>query len=62
MFQYWADIKYKARKKSAAGGALGDLSSAEERVQNIFNCSGQECNYTFFLTLSFKLSFLGFHT
>lgn len=35
--QYWADIKYKARKKTAAGGALGDLSSTEERLQNIFN-------------------------
>ncbi|XP_022830215.1 uncharacterized protein LOC111359023 [Spodoptera litura] len=40
--RYWADIKYKARKKSAAGGALGDLSSAEERLQNIFNSSGRE--------------------
>ncbi|XP_072947145.1 uncharacterized protein [Epargyreus clarus] len=33
--QYWADLKYKTRRKSAAGGALGDLSSAEERLQNI---------------------------
>ncbi|CAH0694389.1 unnamed protein product [Spodoptera exigua] len=40
--RYWADIKYKARKKSAAGGALGDLSSAEERLQNIFNSSGRD--------------------
>ncbi|KAJ8713243.1 hypothetical protein PYW07_013613 [Mythimna separata] len=40
--RYWADIKYKARKKSAAGGALGDLSTAEERLQNIFNSSGRE--------------------
>ncbi|CAB3259495.1 unnamed protein product [Arctia plantaginis] len=40
--KYWADIKYKARKKSAAGGALGDLSSVEERLQNIFNSSGRE--------------------
>lgn len=37
--RYWVDIKYKARRKSAAGGALGDLSSAEERLQNIFNNS-----------------------
>ncbi|XP_038223558.1 uncharacterized protein LOC119840853 [Zerene cesonia] len=36
--RYWADVKYKARKKSAAGGALGDLSSAEERLQNLLNC------------------------
>ncbi|PZC72881.1 hypothetical protein B5X24_HaOG210406 [Helicoverpa armigera] len=40
--RYWADIKYKARKKAAAGGALGDLSSVEERVQNIFNSSSRE--------------------
>ncbi|KAG6462001.1 hypothetical protein O3G_MSEX012997 [Manduca sexta] len=40
--RYWADIKYKARKKSAAGGALGDLSSAEERLQNIFNNGGRD--------------------
>ncbi|XP_014368657.2 uncharacterized protein LOC106718959 [Papilio machaon] len=33
--RYWADIKYKARKKCAAGGALGDLSNAEERLQSI---------------------------
>ncbi|CAH2039952.1 unnamed protein product, partial [Iphiclides podalirius] len=33
--RYWADIKYKARKKCAAGGALGDLSNVEERLQNI---------------------------
>ncbi|CAF4864207.1 uncharacterized protein LOC125048731 [Pieris napi] len=36
--RYWADVKYKARKKCAAGGALGDLSSAEERLQNILSC------------------------
>lgn len=39
--QYWADIKYKARKKSAAGGALGDLSSAEERLRGILDKSGE---------------------
>ncbi|CAH2091558.1 unnamed protein product [Euphydryas editha] len=33
--RFWADIKYKARKKSAAGGALADLSSIEERLQNL---------------------------
>ncbi|KAL4702310.1 hypothetical protein ACJJTC_018440 [Scirpophaga incertulas] len=38
--RYWADIKYKARRKSAAGGALGDLSSVEERLNNILNNSG----------------------
>ncbi|XP_026331971.1 uncharacterized protein LOC113239263 [Hyposmocoma kahamanoa] len=38
--QYWADIKYKARKKSAAGGALGDLSSAEERLRGILDKGG----------------------
>ena len=43
LLQYWADLKYKTRKKSGAGGALGDLSSAEERLQNIFNSSGREC-------------------
>lgn len=43
MFQYWADIKYKARKKSAAGGALGDLSSAEERLRNILNNGSRDC-------------------
>ncbi|XP_013188445.1 uncharacterized protein LOC106133304 [Amyelois transitella] len=40
--RYWADIKYKARKKSAAGGALGDLSSAEERLRNILNSGLRE--------------------
>ncbi|XP_053606949.1 uncharacterized protein LOC128673245 isoform X2 [Plodia interpunctella] len=40
--RYWADIKYKARKKSAAGGALGDLSSAEERLRNILSSGGRE--------------------
>ncbi|XP_028160553.1 uncharacterized protein LOC135077085 [Ostrinia nubilalis] len=40
--RYWADIKYKARKKSAAGGALGELSSAEERLQHILNSSGNK--------------------
>ncbi|XP_049874392.1 uncharacterized protein LOC126372612 [Pectinophora gossypiella] len=38
--RYWADIKYKARKKSAACGALGDLSSAEERLRNILGAGG----------------------
>ncbi|XP_073965463.1 uncharacterized protein isoform X2 [Choristoneura fumiferana] len=33
--RYWADIKYKARKKTAAAGALGDLSSVEERLERI---------------------------
>ncbi|XP_026755965.2 uncharacterized protein LOC113515871 [Galleria mellonella] len=42
--RYWADIKYKARKKSAAGGALGDLSSAEERLRNILSTGGREFN------------------
>lgn len=36
--RYWADVKYKARKKCAAAGALGELSTAEERLQNILNC------------------------
>ncbi|RVE51364.1 hypothetical protein evm_003919 [Chilo suppressalis] len=40
--RYWADIKYKARRKSAAGGALGGLSSAEERLQNILRNSGRD--------------------
>ncbi|XP_045495439.1 uncharacterized protein LOC123694154 [Colias croceus] len=39
--RYWADVKYKARKKSAAGGALGDLSTAEERLQNLLNCKAE---------------------
>ncbi|KAI5644223.1 hypothetical protein NE865_03876 [Phthorimaea operculella] len=38
--RYWADIKYKARKKSAAGGALGDLSLVEERLRNILDAGG----------------------
>ncbi|XP_050351929.1 uncharacterized protein LOC126774442 isoform X2 [Nymphalis io] len=38
--RFWADIKYKARKKSAAGGALGDLSSVEERLQNLLAGAG----------------------
>ncbi|OWR54731.1 uncharacterized protein LOC116772272 [Danaus plexippus] len=33
--RFWADLKYKARKKSAAGGALGELSGVEERLQNL---------------------------
>ncbi|XP_039755437.1 uncharacterized protein LOC120630314 isoform X2 [Pararge aegeria] len=33
--RYWADIKYRARKKWAAGESLGDLSSVEERLQSI---------------------------
>lgn len=41
--RYWADLKYKTRKKAAAGGALGDLSRAEERLQNIFNLTGRDC-------------------
>ncbi|CAH0760900.1 unnamed protein product [Diatraea saccharalis] len=40
--RYWADIKYKARRKFAAGGALGELSSAEERLQNILRNSGRD--------------------
>ncbi|CAK1550865.1 unnamed protein product [Leptosia nina] len=39
--RYWADVKYKARKKCAAGGAQGDLSTAEERLQNILNCKNE---------------------
>ncbi|XP_063392413.1 uncharacterized protein LOC134677898 [Cydia fagiglandana] len=37
--RYWADIKYKARKKTAAGGALGDLSSVEERLERLLGSS-----------------------
>ncbi|XP_045766373.1 uncharacterized protein LOC123868070 isoform X2 [Maniola jurtina] len=33
--RYWADIKYRARKKWAVGESLGDLSSVEERLQSI---------------------------
>ncbi|CAK1586562.1 unnamed protein product [Parnassius mnemosyne] len=40
--RYWADIKYKARKKSAAGGSLGDLSNVEERLQNILGTRPSE--------------------
>ncbi|GBP15830.1 hypothetical protein EVAR_94002_1 [Eumeta japonica] len=39
---YWADIKYKARKKTAAGGALGELSYAEERLRNIIGTPSRE--------------------
>ncbi|XP_068618689.1 uncharacterized protein [Battus philenor] len=41
--RYWADIKYKARKKCAAGGALGDLSNVEERLQSILGTRPNEC-------------------
>ncbi|XP_026499922.1 uncharacterized protein LOC113403557 [Vanessa tameamea] len=40
--RFWADIKYKARKKSAAGGALGDLSSVEERLQNLLGTKSSD--------------------
>lgn len=40
MFQYWADIKYRARRKSVAGGALGDLSQHEERLRELLGAGG----------------------
>lgn len=38
--RYWADIKYKARKKCASGG--GELSHMEERVQAVLAAGGDE--------------------
>ncbi|CAG9087294.1 unnamed protein product [Plutella xylostella] len=37
--RYWADIKYKARKKSAAAGALGELSHHEERLRDLLKAA-----------------------
>ncbi|VVC87711.1 uncharacterized protein LOC126976541 [Leptidea sinapis] len=40
--RYWADIKYKARKKYASVGDPAELSSVEERLQNIINHKSSE--------------------
>ncbi|XP_041987432.1 uncharacterized protein LOC121739155 [Aricia agestis] len=41
--RYWADIKYKARKKAAANGSMGETSTVEERVQNILDTKPKSC-------------------
>ncbi|KAJ0178569.1 hypothetical protein K1T71_006392 [Dendrolimus kikuchii] len=57
--RYWADLKYRTRKKAAGCGVLGDLTRAEERLHNIFVHSGRDCEWAlccFYYTFNSRIT------